>query len=126
MIDGFHPDDGRHPIRIVLVDVLDKLGLCVGRSGYEDRARVSDRIHDRMKIIMIFRGMSASNGIGFMMDMPRRMIRMQHESFDVRRAEMEDAGLVMIDPDDGMLVMAVHETSPFLDMARRQPIRQIS
>jgi hypothetical protein len=42
---------------------------------------------------------------------------MQHKSFDIRRAEMEDAGLVMVDPDDGMLVMVVHETSPFLDMA---------
>ena len=126
MIDGFHPDDHRHPLRIVLVNVLEQLGLGVGRPGYENRARVCNRIHDGVKIIVIFRSMSASDGVGFVMDMSRRMIGMQHQSFDVRRVEMEDAGLVMVDPDDGMLVMAVHETSPFLDIARRQSIRQTS
>ena len=60
--------------------------------------------------------MSASDGVGFVVDVSRRMIRMQDESLDIRRAEMENAGFVMIDPDDGMLVMVDHEMSPFLDI----------
>jgi hypothetical protein len=113
MIDGFDPDDDRHPLRIVLVDVLDKLGLGISRPGYENRARVCNRIHDGVKIVVVFRGMPAPDGVGLVMDMSGRMIRMQDEPFDIRRAEMEDAGLVMIDPDDGVLVMLAHETSPF-------------
>ena len=122
MIDGFHPDDGRHPLRVVLVNVLDKFGLCVGRPSYENRTGICNRIHNGVKIIVIFCGMSTSDGISFMMDVSRRMIRMQDESFDVRRAEMKNAGFVVIDPDDGMLVIVVHEMSPFLGMAQRHPI----
>jgi hypothetical protein len=117
MIDGFHPDDDRHPLRIVLVNMLDKFGLGVGRPCYENRTSIRNRIHDCLKIVVIFCGMSASDGVGLMMDVSRRMIRMQHESFDVRRVEMENAGFVMIDPDDSMLVMVVHDIGTFLGPA---------
>ena len=43
------------------------------------------------------------------MDVSRRMIRMQDESFDVCRVEMKNARFAVIDPDDGMMVMVVHE-----------------
>jgi hypothetical protein len=35
-------------------------------------------------------------------------IRAQNESFDVGRAEMEHARFMVIDPDDGMIVMFAH------------------
>jgi hypothetical protein len=120
MIDGFHSDDNRHPFRVVLMNVFDKFGLCAGRASYENRTGICNRIYDRPKIIVILCGVSASDGASFMMDMSRRMIRMQDESFDVRRAEMENAGFVMIDPNDGMMVMVVHKIGTFLDLRRQR------
>lgn len=122
MIDGFHPDDNRHPFRFVLMNVLDELGLCAGRASYENRTGICNRICDCAKINVVLRRMPASDGVGFVMDVSRRMIRMQDESFDVRRAEMENTGFVMIDPNDGMMVVVVHKMGPFLDVAERHPI----
>jgi hypothetical protein len=42
------------------------------------------------------------------MDMPGRMIRVQNEPFDVCRAEMEHARFMVINPNDGMIVMLAH------------------
>jgi hypothetical protein len=42
------------------------------------------------------------------------IIRMQDESFDVCRAEMEHARFMVIDPNDGMIAMLAHGVGPFL------------
>jgi uncharacterized iron-regulated membrane protein len=39
-----------------------------------------------------------------------RIVGVQDQSVGVARVEMKDARLVMIDPDDGMKVMAIHKT----------------
>jgi hypothetical protein len=36
------------------------------------------------------------------------MVRVQNELLDVRRAEMEHARFMVIDPDDGMKVVLAH------------------
>jgi hypothetical protein len=101
------------------VNVLGQFGLCVGRPGDENRTGIRNRFRDGVKVVMIFGGVSATNGIGFMMDVARRMIWVQDKSLDVRRAEMENAGFAMIDPDDGMMVMFCHETKPLLTINPR-------
>jgi hypothetical protein len=109
MIDRFHSDDDRHPLRVVPMNVLDEFGLCAGRPSDENRTGICNRAHDRAKTIVIFRGMSASDGIGLVMDVLCWMLRMQDKSFDVRRAEMKNTRFPMIDPDDGMVVRASHD-----------------
>ena len=109
MIDSLHSGDDLHPLWVVLVNVLDQFRLCVGRTGNENGTSVRNRFHDGVKVIVILCGMSATDGVGFVMDVSRRMIRMQDESFDVCRVEMENARFAVIDPDDGMMVMVVHE-----------------
>src|ERR1700686_2160158 len=47
------------------------------------------------------------------MDVPGRMIRVQNESFDVCRAEMEHARFMVINPNDGMIVVLVHGIGSF-------------
>jgi hypothetical protein len=42
------------------------------------------------------------------MDVLGRLIRVQNQSFDVCRAEMEHPRLTVIDPNDGMIVMLAH------------------
>jgi hypothetical protein len=41
------------------------------------------------------------------------MIRVQNEPFDVRRAEMKHPRFMVIDPNDGMIVMLAHGIGPF-------------
>ena len=57
---------------------------------------------------MIRADMPVSHGVGLVMDVLRRMLRPHDQSFDLGRAEMENAGLAMIDPDDGVVVMSGH------------------
>jgi hypothetical protein len=70
-------------------------------------------LSDGVKIVVILRGVPAPDGVCLVMDVPGRMIRVQNESFDVRRAEMEHPRFVVIDPNDGMIVMLAHGISSF-------------
>jgi hypothetical protein len=109
VIYGFHSGDDLHPLWVMPMNVLDQFGLGVSRSGYENGARTRKRVYNGAKVIGILRSMPAPDGVGFVMNVSRRMIRMQNESFDVRWAELENTGFVVIDPDDGMVVMTVHD-----------------
>jgi hypothetical protein len=109
MIDRLDADDLVHQLRIVLADVLDELGLGIGRTSYQNRAGVGNRLRHRLQKRMIFGGMAAADGIGLVVDVPGRMIRVQYQLVDVGWAEMENAAFMVIDPDDGMKVMSVHK-----------------
>ena len=60
---------------------------------------------------MIRRGVPAPDRIRLVMDVLGRMIRVQNESFDICRAEMEHPRFMVIDPNDGMMVMLAHGPS---------------
>ena len=47
------------------------------------------------------------------MDVLGRMIRVQNELFDICRAEMEHPRFMVIDPNDGMMVMLDSWNSSF-------------
>jgi hypothetical protein len=49
VIDGFHTDDYIHQSGIMFADVLDQLGLGIGRPGNENRASIRDRLSDSLK-----------------------------------------------------------------------------
>jgi len=108
MIDGFDSDDNFHQPGIMLADVLDQLGLGIGRPRNKNRAGVCDRLSDRLKEGVILRGVPAPDGVCLVMDVPGRMIRVQNESLDVRGAEMEHARFMVINPNDRMIVMLAH------------------
>ena len=112
MVDGFHADDDLHQLRGVLVDVLDQFGLGVGWPGNQNRSSVGDRLSDCPEEVLIFRGVTRTDGVRLVVNVPGRMIRMNHKLFDVGRAEMKDAGLMVVDPNDRVKVMGVH-TSTF-------------
>src|SRR5262249_50486334 len=65
---------------------------------------------DSRKEGVILRGVPAPDGVCLMVDVPSRMIRVQHEPFHIARAEMEHACFMVIDPNDRMKVMATHGT----------------
>ena len=102
------------------MNVLDQFGLCICGAGDQNRAGVRDGLDDSLKILMIRRGMSAADAIGLMMNVLGRTLRMHDKAFDVRRAEMKNARLSVIDPDDGMIVMAGHVFGSFDCCSKRE------
>jgi len=115
MIDGFHTDDNLHQPGVMLADMLDQLGLGIGWSRNENRASSCNRLSDSLKEGVIPRGVPAPDGVCLVVDVPGWVIRVQNEPFHIGRAEMEHARFMVIDPDDGMKVMAVHGMNPFGD-----------
>jgi hypothetical protein len=113
MINGFHSGDSFHSLWCVLLNMFDQFGLCVGWSGNKHSTGIRNRLCDSLKIAMVFRCMTVSDGVRLMMDVFRRMIWMQDETFDVGWAKMENTGFSVIDPDDSMIVI-VHEIDPSL------------
>jgi hypothetical protein len=109
MIDGFHSGDELRLLRGMLVDVLDQFSLCIRGPGYQYRTGACDGVGDGLKIVVILGRVPAPDGIRLVMDVSGRMVRMNDEFIDVRGVEMEYAGLVVVDPDDGMKMMATHE-----------------
>jgi hypothetical protein len=105
----FHSGDELRLLRGVLVDVLDQFRLRIRRPGYKYGARVCDGVRDGLKIVVILGRVPAPDGIGLVVDMSGRMVRVNDESFGVREVEMEYARLAVINPDDGMKMMAAHE-----------------
>ena len=109
MIDSFQSDDDVHQLGIVVVNVFDQFGLCVGWSRYENPPGVRNCFSDCVKIVLILGGVPTPDGVRLVMDVTGRMIRVQNESFNVGRAEMEHASFMVIDPNDRMMVMDRHQ-----------------
>jgi len=61
---------------------------------------------------MIFRSAPVADRVCLMVDVASGMIRVQHQSFDVGRAEMEYPCFMVIYPNDGVKVMTVHRGAP--------------
>ena len=74
-----------------------------------NRAGVRYRLSDRLQEGVILRGVPAADRVGLVVDVSGRMIRVQHEPLHVGRAEMEYARFVVIDPDDRVKMVVVHE-----------------
>src|SRR5215467_11870157 len=113
VIDCLHADNGAHQPGTVAMNMLGQLGLCIGRPSNEDRTCICDGIRNRLQIGVILRGMPTADHICLVMNVPCRMIGMQNELLHIGWAEMEYPGLVLIDPDDGMIVMLIHSQDLF-------------
>ena len=53
MIDSFYAGDDFRQLGVMEPDVLDQFGLCIRRSGNENRTRVCDRFGDGFEIVMV-------------------------------------------------------------------------
>jgi len=111
MIDGLHRRNGVHQIRLMAVDVLHELGLRIGRACDEDRARLCDRLGDRVKESVILSGVSAADAVRLVVDMSGWMLGVKDQLVDFRRTKIKHARLMMIDPDHRMKMLA-HKIAP--------------
>jgi hypothetical protein len=112
MIDRFDAGNGFHLAWFVLMNVLDQLGLGVRGAGDENGIGVGERFGNGVKILIIRGGVSAPDRIGLVMDVVGRMLWMNDEPFDIGPAEMKNARLSMVDPDDGVVMMGGHVLNP--------------
>jgi hypothetical protein len=113
MVDRFHSGDSFRQPGIMEPDMFDQFLLRIRRAGDENSTRVCDRFGDGLEILVIHRNMPATDGICLVMDVSGRMVRMQHQCFDVGRAEMKHASFTVIDPDRRMIMMFGHPLGPF-------------
>ena len=60
---------------------------------------------------LVLRRVSAADGVRLVVDMLGRIVRVENQLVDIGRAEMKYPGLMMIDPDDGV-VMHSHNRLP--------------
>jgi hypothetical protein len=114
MVDRLHGHDELHQLGIVVVDMFHQFRLCVRWPGNENRTRVGYRMGNAVEKILILCGVPAADGIRLVMDMASRVIRTQDQSVRFQTPDMKHAGLMVIDPDDGMIIMG-HVL--FLDVA---------
>jgi hypothetical protein len=83
MIDCLHANNGAHQLGTVVVNVLDQLGLCIGRPSDKDRTSICDGIRGYLQIGVILCRMPAADRMSLVVNVSGRMIRMQNESFHI-------------------------------------------
>lgn len=104
MIETFDTNDSGHQLRAMMGDVFDQLGLGLSGAGNQHRAGVGDGQCDFLKVAGIDSRVTAADGVGLMMDMTRRTMRVNDKSANVGDIEMKDPGFQVVEPDDRMIV----------------------
>ena len=112
MIDSFDPYDDVDQFGIVMMDVLDQLGLGISRPCNEHCSRIRDGSGNRVQIIVVLCGVPAPDRIGLVMDVAGWIVRMQDKTIGGLRVEVEHARFMVIDPDDGVMVVTGQWLAP--------------
>jgi hypothetical protein len=94
---------GTH-VRRMSCDVFDELVLCISRPGHKHGTRIGNSARHLLKELMVFPGMTATNAIGLVVNMVRRIMRVEHKLINLSNVEMKNSGFEVIDPDDRMIV----------------------
>jgi len=79
-------------------DVFHKLHLLVGRTGHENRARIGNCRRYPLQEGLVFGGIATADALRLVVQVLRGMVRVDHQAVDLGGVEVEDPGLVMIDP----------------------------
>lgn len=90
------------------VDMAYQGKFFVGRADYEDRSCIVQRVCNVLEEIRILRGVAAADGVRLMMNMANWFSGPDHDLIGFRAIEKEDAGLVVVDPDDRVEMMLRH------------------
>jgi len=110
MIDGLHTRDSSGQVRSLVLDVGGELGFRAGGAGNQDRSRGFQRVGDLTQEMSIERGVPTILRVGFMVQVLMRIAAADPLEVRAARVDVENPGLVVIDPDDGM-ILAGHDAS---------------
>ena len=100
MIRRFHGNDTVADFRIMITKIFGKFRLRGGRTDDQDLARIADSVHHLRQELRVRRRVAAADGVGLVMKVPRRQMRVQHNLVGAREPDVEDPSLRMVDPDD--------------------------
>jgi hypothetical protein len=81
-------------------DMVYENGLLVGRSSNQDGSCVGQTVGDLLQESMILWRMPAANGIRLVVNVADGVLRVHDDDVRLRRAEVKDAGFVVIDPNN--------------------------
>ena len=98
MIHGLHASDLCREVRLVMLDMLREFRLCVGWPGDEDRTGVGDRFCDLLQERVVLWRVSAPDGVGLVVNVASRSVRVDDETIHLGNIEMKDPSFVVIDP----------------------------
>jgi hypothetical protein len=105
MVDGLNRRDPLDKLWVVAVDMLDQFGLGIRRTGDQYCAGGADGTDHVLKEGVIFRGVSAADRVGFVMNVSSGMLRMHDDFVNIRRVEMKHPRFMVIDPDGSVIVV---------------------
>jgi 23S rRNA pseudouridine955/2504/2580 synthase len=104
MVAGFDPFDMRLDCRMLLRDEFGELVLLFARAENKDRAGVSNRLGDGLEVLAVLR-YPVSRALLATMDVADRVIRPDDSLVRLIDAEVENARLLVVDPNDRVKMM---------------------
>lgn len=113
MVGRFNRYDSAADCRIVFANIFSEFDFCAGWSKDQDFASIADGVQYLLQKFMAFMNMTAAHRSGLVMNMSRRHVRMKDDLIETGKAEVEDPGLQMVDPDDRVKMM-LHYLDPFV------------
>jgi hypothetical protein len=113
MIGGFDRDYSIAGLRMMFANIFGEFGFRTRGPEDQDFAGIADGIQNLLEEWLAFMDMSAADRIGLVMYMARWHLGMKDDFIDAGKAEMENAGLLMVDPD-GRVEMMLHCSDPFV------------
>src|SRR3979490_2554849 len=111
VIKRLDPGNAFAKIRMYSSNVRGQLLLRIRRPGDQYRARRHDGLRHAFQKCLIYRRVTAATGIGLVMNMLVRMTTADRRRIHLGRIEVKDPRLVMVDPDQGVIVL-VHNLLP--------------
>jgi hypothetical protein len=113
MIRGFDRDYSIADLWLMFANIFSEFGFRTRGSQDQDLAGIADGIQNLLEELLAFMDMPAADRIGFVMNMPRRHLGVKDNLIGAGKAEVKNAGLLMVDPDDGVEMM-LHCSDPFV------------
>ena len=102
MIGRFHRSNALGDIGRGGANVVGELRLCTRRADDENLPGIGEGFAHFSVEHLVGRGVTAPDGVRFVMKMTRRHLRVQRDFVGAAQAEMEDPGLRMVDPYHGV------------------------
>ena len=96
MVGGFNRNYSTAGLRIMFANIFGEFDFSAGWSEDQNFAGIADGVQYMFQEFSAFMDMAAADRIGLVMNMPR----WQDDFIQTGKAEVEDPGLQMVDPDD--------------------------
>jgi hypothetical protein len=106
VIKRLDPGNSLAKFRMHSSNVRGQLFLRIRRPGDQYRARPQDGLRHALQKRLIYRRVTAAAGVGLVMNVLVRMTAVHRCRIHLRRIEVKDPRLVMVDPDQSVIVLA--------------------